>query len=348
MLHITNGDGAAELIKHTEIGGEVIAWRDCLHEGATPSGLSLDEMSDVRAEFIAACGWSEYETVRAELTERDVAFGMFGEHDELNLWFEHDLYDQLQILQILHALYQFVDAPEQLETRLNLICVNNFEGIAKFHGLGQLNANQMRSLYEQQRQREPVTSEMLVTAARGWEAFCADNPKPLLAFLNSETHALLPFLEAALRRHLQQFPSVEQGLSLTEQHILQTLVEANGEATGAHLFKHTQARETARFLGDTVFFDLYLSPLATSAYPLIEAHGEAHKVETSDKVETSTAELPILQQRFSITETGRAVLAGDENHISLNGIATWRGGVYLNEAETIWMWDDAAQSFARY
>lgn len=54
-LHITNGDVAATVIEKAAIGGEVLPWRDVLHEGPVPAGLSLEQMSEIRAQFIADC-----------------------------------------------------------------------------------------------------------------------------------------------------------------------------------------------------------------------------------------------------------------------------------------------------
>src|SRR5919206_483284 len=61
MLHITNGDHAARLIAATGVGGEVLPWRDVLHEGPVPEGLSLDELRPVRAPFIAGALWRHLE-----------------------------------------------------------------------------------------------------------------------------------------------------------------------------------------------------------------------------------------------------------------------------------------------
>ncbi len=40
MLHLTNGDSAADLIREAGIGGKVLPWRDVLHMGPVPDKLS--------------------------------------------------------------------------------------------------------------------------------------------------------------------------------------------------------------------------------------------------------------------------------------------------------------------
>ena len=76
---------------------------------------------------------------------------MFAERDrtlaanrdgEYVLWFEADLYDQLQIIQILARLAD-LGVPAQ---RITLICIGEHPGIARFGGLGELTAEQLREL----------------------------------------------------------------------------------------------------------------------------------------------------------------------------------------------------------
>jgi hypothetical protein len=45
-LHVTNGDCAAELIAQTGLSGEILAWRDMLHEGAVPANLSSAQLRE--------------------------------------------------------------------------------------------------------------------------------------------------------------------------------------------------------------------------------------------------------------------------------------------------------------
>src|SRR5947209_11115587 len=102
MLHITNGESAGQLIQETGITGTLLTWDDVLHEGPTPADLSLGQMSEVRARFIANYYTLPFEEVMADFVRRDTALTHFHLHEEVVLWFEHDLYDQLQLLQLLN------------------------------------------------------------------------------------------------------------------------------------------------------------------------------------------------------------------------------------------------------
>ena len=49
MLDIVNGDCAIEALKDSGIEGDFLSWLDVLHDGPVPEGLSLEELSEVRA-----------------------------------------------------------------------------------------------------------------------------------------------------------------------------------------------------------------------------------------------------------------------------------------------------------
>jgi hypothetical protein len=76
------------------------------------------------------------------------------------LWFEHDLYDQLQLLDVLALAPATAGAPE-------LIVVGSFPGKPSFRGLGELTAGQLETLWPS---RAAATPGMLAAAASAWEA----------------------------------------------------------------------------------------------------------------------------------------------------------------------------------
>src|SRR5215813_4955223 len=101
MLHITNGASVGASLGQSGLPGAVLAWQDVLHEGPVPTDLALDELRPVRARFLADAYNVRYEDTLAELAARDTVLASCANEDEVVLWFEHDLYDQLQLLQIL-------------------------------------------------------------------------------------------------------------------------------------------------------------------------------------------------------------------------------------------------------
>ncbi len=101
ILNITNGDCAVDLMKKAQIPGSFLTWRDVLHDGPVPGLIGLRELSDIRARFLANRGWGDENKIKQDFIQRDNTLKCYSNYDRIILWFEHDLYDQLQLIQIL-------------------------------------------------------------------------------------------------------------------------------------------------------------------------------------------------------------------------------------------------------
>jgi hypothetical protein len=107
----------------TGLARRVVYWRDVLHEGPVPE-VPPAELRRIRAEYLAG---HDSAGVLRQLTERDQALEA-GCDGEYVLWFEADLYDQLQIAEILARLAD-LGVPAE---RITLICIGEHAGIARF------------------------------------------------------------------------------------------------------------------------------------------------------------------------------------------------------------------------
>jgi len=328
MLHITNGDSTAISLRRSGIPGVFLAWRDVLHDGPVPAGLSLQQLSEVRARFLAERGWSSYEDALEEFRARDNILERFRNEREVVLWFEHDLYDQLQLLQILGWLAE----QERGKTILSLIAIDSFPERASFHGLGELTPAQLSSLFPQ---RRLITPAMLTLAQVAWDAFRSPDPLMIERVLADDTSAL-PFLVGALKRHLQEFPSVTSGLSRTERQLLEAL--AAGPMRPVPLFVAAQRMEEAPFLGDWPFWQ-YVYDLSQGPSPLVTREdGVAFVLPAFSS--GAAGQTAFLEQELLLTEQGNAVLAGQGDWMRLHGIDRWLGGVHLRDHEPAWRWDE--------
>src|ERR1051326_7758730 len=130
MLHITNGDSVVGTFRQVRFPGVYLPWRDVLHDGPVPQTLTLSELSDIRAQALAGFGWDDsYEKMRAGFAARDQALENFRQHEEVVLWFEHDLYDQLQLIQLLDWFSQ----QELGKVKLSLIQIDSYPGVKPFY-----------------------------------------------------------------------------------------------------------------------------------------------------------------------------------------------------------------------
>jgi hypothetical protein len=257
MLHVTNGDSAAQRLRAAGLPGDVLAWRDVLHEGPVPAGLDEARLRAARARFIAALGWGDEARVLADMRARDERLGRaLAAGEEIVLWFETDLYDVLQLCQVLDRF-----PPD----RARLVLAGELE----FTGVSELTAGELRELFEGgsgPRARSIGLDATVVAAARAlWDAFRAPDPDGL-APLADGTPAL-PALGEAARRHLQQFPWRGTGLNRTERALLEAV--AGGAETPVEAFAAQQRSEERPFMGDAIVFE-YLRALAGGRDPLLQ------------------------------------------------------------------------------
>jgi len=324
MLHITNGDSVAGTLRDAGFGPDIVAWRDVLHEGPVPAGLALPELSRVRAEFIAASTKGTHSDIEAQFVARDRALAGAADHDETVLWFEHDLYDQLQLLQILDWF-----AAQGLDgSRLSLICGAEY--------LDTLDAPALRARFPA---RRAVSGPELNLARAAWAAFRDPDPRALLQFLGDQD-AVLPYLGAAIRRHLQQFPDAVTGLSRSEAQAL-GVVAARQLTMREAFFASHHRMEDAVFLGDTVFAD-YIERMSQERSPLIAwRSGEPVLV----PVEPGPG-ADFWDSELAVTNAGSAVVSGLEDRILVNGIDRWLGGVHVRPGN-VWRWHEGKSVVAR-
>src|SRR5215207_278097 len=324
MLFVNNGDCAAHRIQGLGLAAEVLPWRDVLHEGPVPSGLSSEELRAVRVRFIAEQGWGVFEEVLGDFVRRDSKLDGFRKHEEVVLWFEHDLYDQLQLIQLLH----WFEEQGHGTTRLTMICVDEY--------LGTLTSDRLRVLFQNRRE---VSWRELDLGHRAWLAFTSPDPGRISDLLREDTSDL-PFLEGALLRHLQQFPSVETGLSRSETQLMNVILE--GKSVLREAFVSFQDREESIFLGDSVFAT-YLESLSATDEPLLLFEDGTGIVAPRDPAELDG----FWNSEAVATETGREVLEGKRDRVGISGIDRWLGGVHLNGNEARWRWDESVGQLKR-
>jgi len=312
MLHVVTGDAAAHQLRASGVLGDILAWRDVLHDGPVPAGLDPEALADVRARWLADCGSGEYDELRDEFRQRDASLARAADHDEVVLWFEHDLFDQLHLIQLLDG---FAAHPH---ARLSLVNVAEYLGMA--------GPERLARLFER---RRGVRQEQLRLGCDAWAAFRASSPEPLEALLRGDT-AALPFLRASLRRHLEEYPHVGSGLSRNERQILE--LSAEGLRRPPDIFRGAQALEDPVYLGDSSFW-LYMAGLMQGERPLLAASGGA-PAPSHDSQEFLLAEV-------QVTDAGRDVLGGRADWLDLHPIDRWLGGVHL-EGSAAWRWDPGA------
>jgi hypothetical protein len=265
-------------------------------------------LSDVRARALSDFGWGSYSQIRQQFSKRDRTLAGFREHDETVLWFEHDLYDQLQLIQLL----DWFSRQDLGGTRLSLVQIGEHPEVTPFHGLGELSGEQLARLLPA---RVPITARHFEFGRAAWGAVRATDPASLLEIARS-TDPAFPFLGAALHRFLEEYPSPQNGLSRTEQQLL--VAAALGARQRHALYLQTQSFETCPWGDESVF--LRLQGLAGGPNPALT---------------------PVGGDGFALNDHGKRLLAGDDDWVrSSGGLDRWIGGVHLLGEDVRWRWSD--------
>ena len=221
-LHVTNGDVVAAAIAASSLDGTTLVWADVLHTG--PLEHDLERSRVVRARFLASCGWGEADVIARAFEARDDELARsLDDGRPVVLWFEHDLFDQLLLLQVLTVL---ADAdPGQVE----LVQTDTY--------LGALGSSELEELWPG---RVAVPRRVFEEAAAVWRAVCDDDLDSALALDNGA----LPHLGDALCRLREERAEP----SRTRRQLLEALAPGPRSASEAYLA--SQSREDAVFLGD--------------------------------------------------------------------------------------------------
>jgi len=161
---------------------------------------------------------------------------------------------------------------------------------------------------------------------RAWAAFRAPTPSGLGAVVATRSPDLR-FLGEAFDRLCREYPSTRDGLSLTERRILAAV--ADGAADAGTAFVRSAARETRPFLGDSWAF-ARMDRMAGARVPLLVVDSGGRPVDR--------------HTGLRLTDAGARVLAGEADHVSLNGVDRWIGGVHLQGDGARWRWDDGTES----
>jgi hypothetical protein len=233
------------------------------------------------------------------------------------LWFEDDLYDQLQLIQLL----DFFSRGDHGKKKLSLIVVDGY--------IPPLSVAQLEQL---DKSRPEATPEQLDLAQRAWRAFGSPDPTSIEKLLDGPTSAL-KYLARALVRHLEEFPSTVNGLSRSEREALTAI--KGGHVTPVAAFLEVANQQESIFLGDLVFFS-YLERLSGREHPLVTLKDGSPVVAPSSSVSRD-----FVESELTLTPLGQEVLAGKKDWQQINTRTRWLGGVEIRPGTDGWRWDPA-------
>lgn len=241
-LHVANGHCTTRLIEAAGLPGRTSIWADPLHDGPVPD-VNDEQLIPIRAAFIAGRLEVSAAAVEADLKQWRAIVDNDDRYGELVLWFEHDLFDQLNLIQLLARIGR--DRP--IRQPASLISLDRYPGHPNFKGLGELQPQDVKDLFDERRR---ITPQQYTVAASAWDAFRSGDRDRLELLLQNDTSAL-PFLAAALRRHLDE-AAPPGGLTRSERRLVDQLT--SGPVDIHRAFAAMHEGETAYYITDTSFW----------------------------------------------------------------------------------------------
>ncbi|QOS79251.1 sigma-70 family RNA polymerase sigma factor [Paenibacillus sp. JNUCC31] len=322
MLHIMNGDHAADRLRQSGIQGDILVWRELYTFGPITRNMRNEKARSGRAQYLEqhlGIPQTEYLKIK-ELEQR---LSSFHQYKEIVLWFEYDLYDQSMLSYLLH----YFKEQNLKDTRLNLLCIDSYPDIEHFRGLGQLTPSQIGRLSGTWHVME---SEEVEAGSEFWAAYASSDIQDHQDYLRGDA-SVLPFAHAAFKAHLSRLPSVFNGLSIIEQTTLEAVSE--GVDHPYPLFKHVGNQLHTLGMGDLEYW-AHLKRMTEEPHALLQLSGVQAFPDFQEQHED------FRQSVLSLTELGIQVLNGEVDWALVRKERSWVGGLSVEKGEAApWRWD---------
>ncbi len=212
LLHITNGDNFTEKLKSLKLKGDIITWREMLCEGKTETNVGSESFWKTRFEFLN----KNYKVSKSWFIEKTLkeyrSLCNHKQEDHIVLWFEYDLFCQVNMLAVLSWLQTHRKYAE-----ISLVCSGKEDDSDTMYGLCDLSDEQLLTMYEN---RTILNQDDIEYADYVWQLYCSNNPIRLENLKDFENFNF-NYLSDAVVSHLHRFPTIKNGLNQMENNILQ-------------------------------------------------------------------------------------------------------------------------------
>ena len=239
ILNIVSGTTVVDVMKRENLPGKFLVWQDFLHEGPVPGNFSLPQLSKIRAYFLNDYKYMSLDQALCLFEYRNDILKNHKKYKKIILWFEKDLYDQLQLLQIL----DWFESNLSKDTRLNLVLTDRHFTDYSSHEL-------QAAIYY----NKVITNKDLKLSKKVWSSFSDTSPLSWFKLLDEADLDRLS-LKNSVQRLLEEYPNTINGLSRTEHQALLTISKGEGMQK-KEIFIESQKEEEAPFIADIIFWKI--------------------------------------------------------------------------------------------
>lgn len=234
LYQILNGDALKEQFPDT-IKGEIIVARECLVDGDV-SGVNLSTLFQSRAQFISENyqGYTLEDYYDKSATEFQ-KIQHLPEGSEINLWFEDDLFCQVNLWFVLHLIYQHYGNQQVYLIRPK----SNFE-----YNFGTMTREELVSAF---RNKVKIKFHELKELGKLWKLYQQDDCNEMIGVAEGLS-GRFQFLVSAVKAHRDRLPMDEKP-GRPAQTLIQIMKELN-TTDFALIFKEFNKREAIYGFGD--------------------------------------------------------------------------------------------------
>ena len=316
MLHLVNGESTALLMKNAHVPGIIESADEILMEGPARNRLARRQDWVFRAEQLETYLEIPRDQYMAGVQRRTQLLEQALLHGEVVLWFEEDVFCQVNYMQLLSWLADHAPKLEQF----TYVCPPT-------ERLGELSPARLDQLFAE---RKPVTPALIQLADRAWSAYTHEDPFELQSLIEQADFMAWPALRDGLRAHLARLPDASAGVNRIEHTLLSAIQRG---ASNFHTIFGALSEQLPEYgVPDGAVVRYLVDLAATPALATIATGNGAVSISVDSAIEWS----------FALTPLGRAVLSGEDDYAKYAEFDRWLGGMHLTGIPA-WRWNSELQ-----
>ncbi|MFI5136110.1 MAG: DUF1835 domain-containing protein, partial [Chitinophagales bacterium] len=192
-VHVLPGDALASQFKSIGLDGEIIVCRECLIEGDVKND-DLKEFFNRRADFISTAYHEDRQHYFVKVATEFEKIKSLSPNDEINLWFEYDLFCQVNMWFIISLLNKY------RQKNLYRVYPAALEENDRWKGFGRLGPKQLNDCFSH---RKKFSEEDLLLGENLWNAYRNQNLNELLQ-LSEKKSECFPMLKEVCQAEIDR------------------------------------------------------------------------------------------------------------------------------------------------
>jgi hypothetical protein len=213
VFHILNGDAVAAAFAESGIPGEFAIWRELHCQGPTVLKISSEEFSNKRKLFLKNYLDIDYHFFD-EHTQSQLALIRDRVENEVTLWFEYDLFCQINMMVAINLLDQI-----NPDCQIFLIAVGRSLDHQDWITLAHVRQEEWPHLYQQKRL---LNKNAIHFMREAWKIYCSDDHRDFDILL-ADCPPTFKYFPQAIENHYRRFPSKQDGLTDIQRFIFENL-----------------------------------------------------------------------------------------------------------------------------